>query len=37
MDGRRVLGAGKIDGRIDCEERRFMGLFATTSAEELES
>jgi hypothetical protein len=38
MEGRRVLGAGGMDGRIDCEEeRRFMGLSAITSAEELES
>lgn len=37
MEGRRVLCADELCGRIDCEERRFMGLSATKSAEELES
>ena len=38
MEGRRVLCEGEICGRMDCvEERRFIGLSATKSAEELES
>jgi hypothetical protein len=37
MEGRRVLCEGEMCGRMDCEERRFIGLSATKSAEELES